>query len=466
MTIAKPPFSGSIVQVKAGYQLPAALMAKLVSENPTCFGMAVRTKKALDVETFAKADMPAEFLSFLKEIDQNTKDHWRMYVFQNHSGEFDETETQPITIIRDSKSKESMLVVATEGDYPKYTINGEGWSESFALIDGWLGPKIEDVYKLAGGSQQKLTEYLQNEQFRKDFSDQMEHRGAIGVMPLVGLPFMVEKNELGIQSEWGQCSNVYGYTEAVQETATVEERPASTVVRKTSKYASNADPTPLAPGSSPPAADPEVKKTPEEKVAASFTEVKETKTPPPNMHGKALKTWYRQWSADLPKNWADRPSVEVTVKRSSPGPSHVETETAASIMAKAATGAGETLPIISKDELASINAFIKKHIGDGSAVIDDPVRAAEDEARLATFHELTAGSGVKSIKDVLRWRTSFIFALAAKEGGKAMALAFIDLRNAFGALLEDEKKEAEVKPEIKPEAIPEVPAKRTSKYAS
>jgi len=95
---------------------------------------------------------------------------------------------------------------------------------------------------------------------------------------------------------------------------------------------------------------------------------------------------------------------------------------------------GETMPIISGSMQAAASEMIKKYLGDGSLIIDDPIKANEEEQQLATFAQLMKLKG--GVGDIIRWRAAFIFAFV-KSHPETAALAIIELRNALRDLIAD-----------------------------
>lgn len=442
MSIPRPEYMSSITVLFPGQRLPDTLMHKLIAENTSAFGMAVRTDKEISIEKFGKLDMrdPEQQFEMLKKIDGNVSKFARMYCFHSFPTEFDEDEIQPFEVIKDSKGK-AILVVAIEGDFPKFA--GGEYSESYHLLYDWLGSELQGIYQLAGNSPSKLFDYAKGPQFKFNFEQIIGHRGFLGFLPNVGEAFALEKNELGVSATWGQCSNAYGYTESAVAAATVEQKQVEADTKleevippapKKSKFDTGDDfkghgtTAPVAPTPQPdkiPQVIPPAPKTPEERVAAKFVESVEERAPPANMHGKALKKWYQETSGGLPKNWADRPTVSLKVKRSVPNEPAQESSTVAQTAAIPISG--PTMPVISGDRMKEINEYTKKHLGDGSAVITDPTEANAIEDKLATWHELMAASGVKALRDILQWKTEFVFANTRAHPDQA-ALCIIELR--------------------------------------
>ena len=433
----KPSNSASIVQIKPGFTMPETLRHKLVTENRSALGIAVREHKGISIERHKFEDDIPTTLKFLAEIDNGTKNFSRMFCFHSFPPEFDEDEIMPFVLVKDSKGG-PLVCVGIEGDFdPKYIdTSADGFSESYKLIDTWLGPKVQSMYKILGNNPAKLFEYLRTPQFSNDFADQLGHRGCLYFLPNVGEMFVQEKNNIGVVGDWGGASLAYGYTEPVTEAATpvVQEVVAPKVSK--SKWVTEdtpaAEPTPVV---VPPLEAPKPATEPVEQVAADLQPEYTELFPPMGLHGKPLKAWYRKNdpTGELPVDWKNRPSIKILVKK--PAKAVAQPETAISNAITVAqkqkdekVAAITSMPIVSGDKLKAANEFVKRYLGDGSAIIKDPTEHRKMEAKLAVFHELIAG--MKSIDDIQQWTTAFIFAFA-QQHPETMALAVIELRSAL-----------------------------------
>src|SRR5882757_4521879 len=455
----EPKYSTNIVQVKAGEVIPETFLNKLIIKNQSAFGMAVRESNGVIVEKFPKLDTLAEHSKLMRQIMENTKKYSRMFCFHAFPTEFDEDEVMPFRLIKDSKGG-NILCVAIDGDFPKHVdTSADAFSEPYMVLNDWLGPKVASMYELLGNNPGKLFDFLKTEQFKADFNQVIGHRGILSFMPNVGELFTIEKNDVGIVSPtWGQASYAYDYTESAIAAATVEP-PKATV--KTSRYASDTPAVdPPKPEVVPPKEPEKVVTQPAARAAAAVMEEVEIEhAPPKNLHGKALKGWYRSLTGALPGDWESRPTVRVKSKRSTNAPAESETAMAAAMAAAKATTdnnsvIGDTMPIISGPMQGAAVEMIKKYLGDGSLLIDDPIKANEEEQKLATFAQLMKLKN--GVAEVFRWRASFIFAFV-KAHPETAALAVIELRNMLRDLMEDgEKKLGDLTgTEGKPSSIPE-----------
>lgn len=425
----KPLNTSSIVQVKSGEVIPPTLLRKLAEENKSAFGLVVREPDRLVVEKFHKLDDIEKQMKFLETLMEGTKKFPRMFIFHDFAPEFDEDETMPWIPLKDSKGN-PLLVVAVEGDFPKHVDNE--YSESYMLMHDWLGPKIEAMFKLVGNSPAKMLEYLHSSQFESDFAQVIGHRGVIGFMPTIGDPWVMEKNEIGVvgtNPSWGSASNAYGYTESAIAAATPAKEEPATVAGNKSKYATNEEPKPEV---QIPKVEP-AKPTPIEKVADDIQPSEIDWAPPKGVHGKSLKQAYRAVNNGvLPDNWRDRPTIRIKTKASVKDFKEMPTLTGAKDLktVKEPENKVLTMPIISGTQQAKSIDFIKKYVGDGSAVIQDPLKAQEEESKLAKFSQLVLKTG--NLDEINKWTTSFLFAFV-KENPETAALAIIELRAALQA---------------------------------
>lgn len=478
----KPMYTSSLVQVKPGQTIPETFLHKLCTENRSAIGIVVRSDKGIDIEKHKIVDDVEETMKMMKTVQENTKKFSRMFTFHSFPDDYDEdAELQPYVLIKDSKGN-PLLCVGIEGDFPKYVdTSPDGFSEAFKLVDDWLGDKVQSMFKILGNNPSKVYDWLQSEQFSKDFHDQIGHRGCLYFMPSTGNMFAQEKNDIGVDAGWGTASFAYGYTEAVAEAATPDTSakevvaPPPAPVRK-SKWADD-DVTLPKPEVKPPEQPVKPAETPIEKVAEAIVEEK-TIDPPRGLHGKPLKEWYRKTnpSGDLPSNWRDRPSITIKTAKPKAAP---KTDTAVGAALQQAekdkanreAALVNSMPILSGDKQKAANEFIKKYIGDGSAIITDPVEAAKQEKDLPVFTQLCPQ--IKSVQDIERLTPGFLSAMI-KQHPEATWLMILQMRSTIrdlrengekklGELTGSETKEKETSTPAS--ATPEPTPKRANKWA-
>lgn len=426
MQHVKPEYSYSVALVKAGQTLPEALLSKLVAENRTVISAGIRTKGAMEKEIFLPMKPTVEgTLEFMKKFMNGSKDFTRLVCFHSLPAEYDEdVEIMPWAPLKDSKGN-PLLYVAAEGDFPKYVDDSaDHYSEGSRLLVDWLGPQIETIYtKAAGNNPARLFEYLNSDEFGKNFAEQVGHRGVLTFLPITGPGFTVAKdNELGVSGDWGTASIAYGYTESVTAAATPAKVEAPKPVSK-SKYVQDDDET-IKVDPTPPAAPLQ----PGQEMVEEEIRV----IPPKGMHGKTLKTWWRKSPVgDLPTNWRDdpHPGVIVKVKKAVAAAPEKKTDTAMAAAMKSAE-IGKSMPIISGDKQKAFVEFVKKYVGDGSALITDPAVTAEQESKLAVFHEL---AGWKDLSEINRYTTAFL-STWSKEHPEATWLLIIEMRSEMNRL--------------------------------
>jgi len=427
----KPEYSYSDALVKAGHTMPEALLSKLIAENRTAIGVGIRTKSAMEKEIFYPLKPVEQTLAFMKKWFEATKEFTRLVRFHALPAEFDEdVEIGPWSPLKDSKGN-PLLFVGIEGDFPQYVDgSADHFSEASRVLVDWLGPKLETIYGTAGNRPDKLFEYLKSADFGKDFEQIIGHRGVITFLPITGEAFTCKKNELGVTSDWGTASVAYGYTESVSNSASPEVKepaPAKTEPKKGgSKYVDDDEPAPSKPEAPVPVPLNNGQEMVEEEVEVRA---------PKGMHGKQLKLWWRKSPfGDLPSNWRDANHVEkVKVKKPVASKAPAKTQTAmAAAMASAEANKLPTLsmPIVSGDKQKAANEFVKKYVGDGSALITDPAATAEQEAKLAKWHEL---AGEKNLSAINQYTTAFLSAYV-KQYPEMAWLLVIEARSELNRL--------------------------------
>lgn len=409
----KPEYSYSDALVKAGHTMPEALLSKLIAENRTAIGVGIRTKSAMEKEIFYPLKPVEQTLAFMKKFFEATKEFTRLVRFHSMPENFDEdVEIGPWCPLKSSKG-EPLLFVGIEGDFPDFIDkSADHFSEASRLMVDWLGPKIETLYGTAGNRPDKVFDYLRSDAFSQDLAAHIGHRAVLSFLPITGEAFYQGKNEIGVRGDWGTASVAYGYTEAVPEAATPAPKETKEdmkpVAKKASKYVD--DDLPVEPAK--PEAKPEAPVQAPLKNGQEMVEEEIEVTSPKGMHGKQLKLWWRKSPfGDLPSNWRDPNHVEkVKVKKPVKAAETKKTDTAmAAAMASAEANkpAPLTMPIVGGDKQKAANEFVKKYVGDGSALITDPAVTAEQESKLAKWHEL---AGEKSLSSINQYSTAFLSA--------------------------------------------------------
>lgn len=384
----KPAYSMSIVTVKPNETVPDALLIKLFSENRSAYGLVVREGTVINIEKFDEQDSVEEEVTEMRDIFNRTKSHYRQICLSALPEKFDKSEIQPWVILKDSKDQ-PILLVSCEGDFSKHT--KEGQSEFFTLVNDYLGPKIEGLYKMVGNDPKKLMDYLRSKEFATDLEQVYGHRGVFEFMPAEGEPFAHGKNELGLEAQWGRASNVYGYTETVLEAGTAEVKPVEG--SKRSKYASDEPAPAQEPVAIPPKADPP--KAPIEKVAAELPKKRRIEIPR-NLHGKRKKAFVRDALGFLPDDWDSMSFIEVDMETTVNSLADLSKTAAAAPKdmrgkdpeLKSNVTENQPVPVISGAEQAAVNAFIKKYLDGNSNRVENPLEIQKIEAKLPVFTEV------------------------------------------------------------------------------
>lgn len=391
----KPAYSMSIVTVKPNETVPDALLIKLFSENRSAMGLVVRDGTSIDVEKFTEMDSVEDEVQEMRGILNKTLPHYRQINLHALPEKFDKSEVQPWIILKDSKGQ-PILLVSCEGDFSKHT--KEGQSEFFTLVNDYLGPKIEGLYKMVGNDPKKLMDYLRSKEFATDLEQVYGHRGVFEFMPSEGEPFAHGKNELGLEATWGRASNVYGYTETVIEAGTAEVKPEEKPKR--SKYASDEPAPRVEPVAIPPKADPP-KDKPIEKVATELPK-KIRQDIPRNLHGKRKKSYIRDLylkhtgTEILPDNWDAMTYVELEMQTTVKSLADLDKTAVGNVkdmkgdapVLKSNVSENMPVPVISGAEQAAVNAFIKKYLDGNSNRVENPLEIQKIEAKLPVFTEV------------------------------------------------------------------------------
>lgn len=492
--ISKPPFTQSLAFIKANDTLPAALLLKLLSENRSFVGLAVRESTGITVEKFDDIDDDTieKHVKEFSGILDSTKKFDRLFCFGNCPEEWDGAEVQPWVILKDSKDK-PLLVIAVEGDLPDHTGDGKT-SEPWNYVREILGPKVEEMYSLLGNDPTKLITWLKSSGFKKDLEAATGHRVILEVLPATGDAFMVGKNEIGIESSWGRVSNAYGYTDSAIEAATPAkaEAPAAPE-KKRSKYATEEPAAPavkpaVAPATTPAPAIPKVSPPAAGPIAAAAEKNGHWEDVPRNIHGKKKKAFIRGLcNGELPPKWDNMTRVWVT---------HTSAVSSLEELPKLGVTANGVKdmkgdapkpvvkgdgPVISGEQQAAANEFVKKYLDGSSNRIGHPLEAQKEEARYPVFSELMRKTMPTGLDDLITWPVTALksFLLTHPELALLMVIELRrDRENRKATMAAGDKKLGELTgteapaPTILPASAPLTPSaplaepeKKRSKYA-
>lgn len=485
----KPAFTVSITQVKPGDTIPPLLLLKLHQENQSAMGLVIQTAAGLEVEKFDERKSVEHEVKETTSILENTKKFHRMLCFCAFPDKFDKAEVQPWIILKDSKEK-PILVVACEGDFSDYVNPGEGHSEFYNLVHEHLGPKLESLYKFGGNDPKKLNEFLRSSTFHDELDLLFNERGVFEFMPAEGEPFAYGDNKIGGEFGWGRASNIYGYTEAVQEAATAEAAAPVAEPPRRSKYASDAPEGPVAPTVNPPAADPTKPNADPIAATASALPKKRRIEVPKTLHGKRKKAFIREaLGGDLPPTWDSMSYIEVDVETTVNSLADLSKTTAVAevkdMKATAPTPVASekaVIPVISGAEQSALTSFIKKYLDGNSNRVENPLEMQKIESKLAVFTEvagLTTG-----LDEMDTWTTSVLNTFVKERPDAAWLLILeyrADRRKRRALMLQGDKKLGDLtgteQPELPTEVItapaspapgtvsPPEPEYKKSKYA-
>jgi hypothetical protein len=463
MSVVKPSHNISIVNVGRNEVIHEGLLKKLTDDFRSGVGLVVRTENKIDIEKFTKNDLgdKDKFFELMTKVQNGTKKYDATFIFHAFPEEYDEDELQPYVAVKDSKNN-PILVCSLEGSFLT-DVSDEGFGEAHVLWTSYLEPHITEMYGLMGNDVSKLVAYLKGKAFENNLKNVTGHRGVFSFMPIAGEPFTVgDAKDLGGKFGFGTASQACGWTESAINAATRDPAPAAIEAAKTSKYADEEPTTapkkeasppsvPIVPQEPKPNATPlaNPSPTPESKVAAQFAEEIVPMTPPAGLGGKKLKQWYRDrdptGQKTLPTDWMNKPPIMVKVKKSVQALADIDTLNPRTVPKdmKSENPPRVTLPTITGEQQRNANEFIKKHLGDGSALIDNPLEHQKVEQNLAKFSELILKGDLDTFE---KWPTGAILAFA-KQNPEVAALGLIELRSdrvkrkmAMAALTKDGNK--------------------------
>lgn len=471
----------TILHIRAGHLPPEALMKHILAKKPTAFGFAVQEADGADMQVMHE-DGDNLDVETLKSFLDGRKDRPTTMFFGQLKKPYDVEDIQPFTLKDPNGS--TFMTVWTEGDILN---NGQpaAHTEQFNFVSGTVIPKICEWCEDFDGDIAKIMAKVRGSVFENDVKTHLGHRGILHILPFVGDPVLISKdNLLKIVGDWGWISNGYGYTEAKKEEPKAVEKPKSRWGIGTKK----AEAEPAAPAPAPVVEPKKEEKLPDgvHKVGGTtiVDKAKEggiaiaVKPPAWLLKNQDVQEFYRIVSGKSHPGWKKRLPVTVTQNHailqcknldeytqwklanykekleSSTAPMTTNAEKPQTKQERIAAQAEKKevqgpisptdLPIIDAKAMEKVMNFVAQHLDGNSKEIPDPKEMQQIEAKLPKFSDSV---GVK-LEEMLNWPVSGLFALAATDP-RAMVLWGLEwrayARQYLMAEMKAQKKDGHVK---------------------
>jgi len=270
-----------LLQVKAGFEIPAAYQEKFLEASKGGFSFSVSNKtegmKSLFYNPLPEGKKKGyDLAKSLSEVSTKFKD--RRYVLVGYGYAVGASERQPFPVLTDDKDVE-LLHVFVSGDMARYMDEKKPVGPETQFVDAFFGGKVIDAYTESGANLTKTMETMNGAPFRKSLIEHMEPKCTIFMLDKDdSFLRMKRKNDDYAEFTWGESSQSLGYTE---EAPKVEEKKDEPIVDddnipawRKARLASSTAPAPVIPAPTP---EPE-KDDDEDELEKEAGEVDDTKS--------------------------------------------------------------------------------------------------------------------------------------------------------------------------------------------
>lgn len=467
-TARKTMNTQTIVHKAAGHIVPAAFFETLFSkQKPTAMGFSIQD--ASDDSLVVHRTNEVLTLEQLNELCEKAKDFNAILTFSTFTETVGEEDIQPFVI--SDPNETPCFAIHMEGDFSKFCDPASGHSEEYNFATKIIIPTITEMVDDFGGDLDKVMSKLNGELFNTSFLSHVGHRGVINILPIIGDPVLLAKNELGETYEWGTVSQRHTFGDAKQEPAPVEQPKANKVLKWFSgkqpevvKEVASDPKGQATKGDAPRTSVPAVAANSEQKYPAKPAStakgtVQAVKPPDWAKRNQDIKNFYIAVHGSVPQNWKKKIPVTVSnpevlqfksndqvthylmqknvpaAEASAPAPAVGDNKAAAAAVdnLNKHIEVVETLPVLSAKTANEVIDFVAKHLDTNSQEIADPktMQQREAELKIPTFTE-ALGLGEY---DTINWSPSGIFALF-KKYPDAGALFAIEMRNKWRATVD------------------------------
>lgn len=423
---------GVIIRRKAGQAIPEDYFT-LASENcPKVFGIAIVADGKIERNQGESLD-----LETLRETEKDFNDcDFTVYLGETTSGT--NLKDVPPYDMLDNDDDEVVLTMFAEGNFPGFVKEKASHPAEYYLAE-FASDKISDIFDAVDKDLDKLMTKLGADRFKEQLKMNAVSRGFITFVAQNGKSLTIAQGDTAKEFPWGWVSNTFGYGEK-KEAAPVEEpkkkslfsRNKSTVREKhvpddvAAAGAAKAPPTATALPKDAKTGSNNISQPAKPKpviLAIDNIKVKKMKAPQ-SFNRRAKKAWFKERLGHIPPTW-NNIDAEYEVYIGPMGQILTKAEIKAALGMSAASlpelknpKAGKQddieadnidldrpvpnpLPMMSKNGRDRMHRMIsderiKKLIAENAAVVEDPERAQNREAKIPRmFMQL----GMKDVAD-------------------------------------------------------------------
>lgn len=450
----------TIVTINAGHQAPVELLKLLLDKKPTAFGFSIQNVEDGEPDLSIERSEEIPTLEMLTQMNEGSKP-WPVQLYFSYVEGISADSIQPF-VLTDSEG-DAFMTIAVEGVFSKF---GEPTTETeeHNFVTSLIIPTVNEYLELTDYDLPKVLKQLSGDSFNKtSFLSNIDHRAVLSILPIVGDPIFLGKNELGQDYEWGTVSQRHGFGDAKQDPAPI----ITAAPKKTKGWwkrddVKAADGVPVEPikeepkeAPKEPAKEPQKQEPkpsvptvqPKKEEPAKSTAIR----PPSWCHSNQdCKNFYKALGVPVPQNLKKRLPViplknadldfekmdskslqalvlQIQLANSQPKTSAAVTPAPAEVKAADAKNLDKAiedrnLTILDKKKLDQALDFVDKYLDGNGQVMDHPKESQKLESKIPTLSE---SLGYEPLS-VLNWPRGAIFAFAEKNQ-TAMAMAFIEV---------------------------------------
>lgn len=464
-----------ILFVEAGHVAPKDMLEYCLGKKPNAVGFMVQEPDGAPL-VMHQEDATGLEIGQIETFLSNAKARPKAIYFGKLADGYNPEDIQPFYV--EDGDKQKLIGLMFEGDLAT-VFDDKSHTEQYNYVHQVLFPKIVQWCEDNEGDIPAVMKMMEREAFKKTFLASIGHRAVLHVMPHIGPPLMLSKNQLFQKFDWGWVSHAEGYGAKAAEPAKVIKPAAGYGWGGNKTPKANADKPTLSvpskvqdaatPGTAPRSSVPASSKKPTEGSA-----IKEQMAvrPPSWLHrNEDIQSFYLiltgekhpQWKKRLPiiptqnlevleftsekqfQDYAKRWKMERALKTTGDAAVSSAPQTKADRLASTAAPGNppplpenppaeqpvhgpvdpSPLPIIEPDKLEKVLDFITKYLDPSSKEMGDPTTIQDVEKKIEPF---TSQVGLKGLEETMNWPVNGLFGLAATDA-RAIVLYALQWRN-------------------------------------
>lgn len=196
-----------------GHVFPTTLLDAAAKFEQKAWGVAVLKDGDLvpltaSVTKAEEAISTAEFAP----IQEQYKDIHLLLTMDGGTNTILEEDLQPFQLL--TKNKQVLLVGALDGEFPQYALAGSSRTNHANMVEKFLRPKLERLFKKSGEGMASLMEEVRGEDFKADVENACYPGGTVVLLANDGSePVIITKNANAKRFPFGFLTNTFGLKE-------------------------------------------------------------------------------------------------------------------------------------------------------------------------------------------------------------------------------------------------------------